>query len=200
LAQLKGLYPEAGCGLLHSNPFQLLAATILSAQCTDDRVNLTTPALFARYPDAAAMAGADAAELEAIIRPTGFFRNKARSLAGMAAMLCRLHGGAVPAARAELEALPGVGRKTASVVLACAFGIPALAVDTHVFRVARRLGLSAANTPSGVEADLCATFPKKSWIALHHCLIWHGRLVCSARKPKCGACGLAGLCWVHHAD
>jgi endonuclease-3 len=193
---LEESHPNAGCALSHSNPFHLIAATILSAQCTDERVNRTTPALFAQYPDAAALAKADIAELEAIIRPTGFFRNKARCLVGMASKLVELYGGNVPNSLADLEALPGVGKKTANVVLANAFGIPALAVDTHVFRVARRLGLSSANTPEGVEAGLCSIVPKNSWIALHHRLIWHGRLVCSARKPKCPECRLAKICAV----
>jgi endonuclease-3 len=172
----------------------LVVATILSAQCTDERVNRTTPGLFEKYPDAAALAGADAAELEGAIRPTGFFRNKARSLIGMASALQSKHGGRVPNDRAALGELPGVGRKTANVVLANAFGVPALAVDTHVFRVARRIGLSAADTPEKVEADLCAMFPEESWIALHHQLIRHGRLVCSARAPKCPECTLSKLC------
>jgi endonuclease-3 len=191
---LEAAHPDALCALEHSDPFQLFVATILSAQCTDERVNRTTPQLFAKYPDAQALAGADIAELEAIIRPTGFFRNKARNRIGMATALVRLHDGAVPNDFAALESLPGVGQKTANVVLANAFGIPALAVDTHIFRVARRLGLSDANTPEKVEADLCRLFPKSSWIELHHRLIWHGRLVCAARKPKCGECGLAELC------
>jgi endonuclease-3 len=189
-------HPNALCALEHSDPFQLIVATILSAQCTDERVNRTTPQLFAKYPDAQALAGADAAELEAIIRPTGFFRNKARNLIGMATALVKLHGGKVPHDFAALESLPGVGQKTANVVLANAFGIPALAVDTHIFRVARRLGLSEANTPEKVEADLCRQFPKSNWIALHHRLIWHGRLVCAARKPKCAECGLIEVCSV----
>jgi len=186
--------PNAKCALEHVDPFQLIVATILSAQCTDERVNRTTPALFAKYPNAAALADADVAELEAIIRPTGFFRNKARNLIGMAQALTQHYGGNVPNDHAALESLPGVGQKTANVVLANAFGIPALAVDTHIFRVARRLGLSSANTPEKVEADLCQHFPKNSWIALHHQLIWHGRLICSARNPKCSECSLIKIC------
>jgi endonuclease-3 len=191
---LGAAHPDAGCALRHSGPFQLVVATILSAQCTDERVNRITPGLFEKYPDAAALAGADLAELEGAIRSAGFFRNKARSLIGMASALVGRHGGEVPGDGAALCELPGVGRKTANVVLANAFGIPALAVDTHVFRVARRMGLSAAGTPEKVEADLCAMFPKESWIALHHRLIRHGRLVCSARSPKCRECTLSGLC------
>jgi len=196
MALLEAAHPEAGCALRHSDPFQLIVATILSAQCTDERVNRTTPGLFEKYPSPAALAGADMAELEGIIRPTGFFRNKARSLVGMASALVCKHGGEVPNDRAALGDLPGVGRKTANVVLANAFGVPALAVDTHVFRVARRIGLSDADAPEKVEAGLCAIFPEESWIALHHRLIWHGRLVCSARNPKCPGCTLSNLCAV----
>lgn len=192
--RLEAAYPEARCALEHADPFQLVVATILSAQCTDARVNATTPALFARFPDAAALAGADPDELEALIRPTGFFRNKARNLIGLGKALVARHGGRVPSGEAELAALPGVGRKTANVVLANAFGVPALAVDTHIFRLARRLGLSEASTPEKVETDLCARFPRSSWIALHHQLIWHGRRVCAARAPRCAECSLRDLC------
>jgi endonuclease-3 len=191
---LEKAYPSAKCALAHLDPFQLIVATILSAQCTDKRVNSTTPTLFARFPDAAALAEADVAELEAIIRPVGFFRTKARNLIGMASALTQRYDGEVPSDPAALGSLPGVGRKTANVVLANGFGIPALAVDTHIFRVARRLGLSEANTPEKVEADLCGLFPKDSWIALHHQLIWHGRLICSARNPRCSECGLIKIC------
>jgi endonuclease-3 len=194
IALLDEAYSQAKCSLNHVDPFQLIVATILSAQCTDERVNRTTPALFAKFPDALALAEADLAELESIIRPTGFFRNKARNLIGMAKGLVQRHGGKVPDTHEALEALPGVGQKTANVVLANAFGIPALAVDTHIFRVSRRLGLSEAKTPEKVEADLCSQFPKGSWIALHHQLIWHGRRVCSARNPKCSECSLASIC------
>jgi len=191
---LKGAHPDAKCALLHENPFQLIVATILSAQCTDERVNKTTPALFAKYPDAASLAAADAAELESIIRPTGFFRNKAKNLIGMAEALVNRFGGLVPNDFESLKSLPGTGQKTANVVLANAFGVPALAVDTHIFRVAKRLGISEANAPEKVEADLCATFPKSAWIELHHLMIWHGRKICLARKPKCEACPLEKLC------
>jgi endonuclease-3 len=196
MALLDTTHPDAKCALRHHDPFQLIVATILSAQCTDERVNLTTPALFAKFPDAASLAKADIAEIEIIIRPTGFFRNKARNLVGMASALVQFHADIVPNDFAKLKTLPGVGQKTANVVLANAFGVPALAVDTHIFRVARRLGLSEANTPENVEADLCGLFPKNSWIALHHQLIWHGRLICSARRPKCTECSLAKLCAV----
>ena len=191
---LASAYPEARCALEHQSPFELVVATILSAQCTDARVNLTTPALFARYPDAAALASAQPAELETLIHATGFFRNKARNLIGLGQALITRHGGQVPSDPSELSALPGVGQKTANVVLANAFGVPALAVDTHIFRVARRLGLSEATTPEKVEADLCRLFPRHAWIDLHHQLIWHGRRTCDARKPACVGCPAEELC------
>lgn len=187
-------YPDARCALDHRDPFQLVVATILSAQCTDARVNLTTPALFARYPDARALAHAQLPELESLIHSTGFFRNKAKNLVGLGQALMARHGGQVPCEAGALAALPGVGQKTANVVLANAFGIPALAVDTHIYRVARRLGLSEATTPEKVEADLRRLFPESTWIELHHQLIWHGRRTCDARKPVCGACPVADLC------
>ena len=192
--RLRAAYPDAKCALDHADPFQLVVATILSAQCTDARVNLTTPALFARFPDAPSLAAAPLLELEALIRSTGFYHNKARNLIGLAQALLARHGGEVPADPAALGALPGVGQKTANVVLANAFGVPALAVDTHIFRVARRLGLSKANTPEKVEADLCRTFPREDWIELHHQLIFHGRRVCDARRPDCAACPVLSLC------
>ncbi|MBP1626731.1 MAG: endonuclease [Holophagaceae bacterium] len=187
-------YPDAKCALEHGDPFQLVVATILSAQCTDARVNQVTPGLFQRYPDAEALAGAEQGELEALIHSTGFFRNKARNLIGMAQALLARHGGQVPREAQALGALPGVGQKTANVVLANAFGIPALAVDTHIFRVARRLGLSQGSTPEKVEADLCALFPRDTWIDLHHLLIFHGRGSCDARKPLCSSCPVQELC------
>ena len=193
-ARLRAAYPGASCALDHRDPFQLVVATVLSAQCTDVRVNLTTPALFARYPDAASLAGANLEELEGLIRSTGFFRNKARNLVGLGLALVQRHGGMVPADPEALSALPGVGQKTANVVLGNAFGIPALPVDTHVFRVARRLGLSKANSPEKVEADLCRLFPRDNWIDLHHQIITHGRRVCDARKPRCEECTLVQLC------
>lgn len=194
LKKLDESYPDAQCELDHLNPFQLIVATILSAQCTDARVNLVTPALFERYPDAPALAAADLLELESLIRSTGFFHNKARNLIGMAQALVEKHSSQVPDNAGALSALPGVGQKTANVVLSNAFKIPALAVDTHIFRVARRLGLSKATTPEKVEADLCRTFPRELWISLHHQLIWHGRRVCAARKPMCEVCSLRALC------
>lgn len=192
--RLRAAYPDAHCALDHLDPFQLVVATILSAQCTDARVNLTTPALFAQFPDAASLAAAPLDELEALIKSTGFFHNKARNLIGLGQALMARHGGLVPGELATLTALPGVGQKTANVVLANAFGIPALAVDTHIFRVARRLGLSKATTPEKVEADLCRLFPREDWIELHHQLIFHGRRVCDARRPDCAACPLLDLC------
>jgi endonuclease-3 len=193
-ARLRTAYPDARCALDHRDPFQLVVATILSAQCTDARVNLTTPALFARFPDAASLAEARQEDVEALIKSTGFFRNKAKNLIGLGQALMARHGGQVPSAPAALGALPGVGQKTANVVLANAFGVPALAVDTHIFRVARRLGLSKATTPEKVEADLCSLFPREDWIELHHQLIFHGRRICDARRPDCAACPLLDLC------
>ncbi|MFN8011530.1 MAG: endonuclease III [Holophagaceae bacterium] len=192
--RLRAVYPDAKCALDHDDPFQLVVATILSAQCTDARVNLTTPALFARYPDAASLAAAELPELEGLIHSTGFFRNKAKNLVGLGQALVARHGGRVPSDPAQLAALPGVGQKTANVVLANAFGVPALAVDTHIFRVARRLGLSEATTPEKVEADLCRLFPERDWIELHHQLIFHGRRRCDARKPECAGCAVLALC------
>jgi endonuclease-3 len=194
LDRLSQAYPDARCALDHQDPFQLVVATVLSAQCTDARVNLTTPALFQRFPDPASLAAAPLPELEALIRSTGFYHNKARNLLGMAAALLERHGGQVPGDKAALAALPGVGGKTANVVLSNAFGIPALAVDTHIFRVARRLGLSEGTTPERVEADLCRLFPASRWIELHHQLIFHGRRVCDARRPDCLQCPLRDLC------
>ncbi len=193
-ARLDAAYPDARCALEHGDPFQLVVATILSAQCTDIRVNLVTPALFAKFPTPAALAEADIGELETLVHSTGFFRNKARNLIGLGQALLARHGGEVPSDLKALSALPGVGQKTANVVLANAFGIPALAVDTHIFRVAKRLELSCANSPEHVEEDLCRLFPKDTWIPLHHQLIWHGRRICDARKPRCEECPLRDLC------
>ena len=193
-ARLRATYPDAHCALDHVDPFQLVVATILSAQCTDARVNLTTPALFACFPDAASLADAPLQELEGLIKSTGFFHNKARNLIGLGQALMARHGGRVPGDLATLMALPGVGQKTANVVLSNAFGVPALPVDTHIFRVARRLGLSKATTPEKVEADLCQLFPRPDWIDLHHQLIFHGRRTCDARRPDCAACALLDLC------
>lgn len=194
-ARLLAEYPDAHCELDHRNAFELLAATILSAQCTDKRVNLVTPVLFARYPDAAALAVADPAEVEDIIRPTGFFRNKTKSLIGMAQGLVADHGGYVPESMEQLRVLPGVGRKTANVVLGNAFGInEGVVVDTHVSRVSARLGLTRQTDPIKIERDLMALFPRDQWALLSHLLIFHGRRVCVARKPRCAECVLASFC------
>lgn len=188
-------YPDATCELSFRDPFELLVATILSAQCTDARVNQVTPALFARFPDAPSLAAGDQSEIEGLIRPTGFFHAKTRALRAVARALDHRHGGALPASMDALTALPGVGRKTANVVLGTAFGEAAgIVVDTHVGRVVRRLGLSAQRDPEKVERDLIALFPPASWIALGHRLILHGRRVCSARRPACPRCSLAALC------
>lgn len=182
------------CALRHESPFQLLAATILSAQCTDERVNMVTPALFARYPGPAELAAGDPAELEEIIRSTGFFRAKARSLVGMAQAVTDRFGGDVPARMADLVTLPGVGRKTANVLLSVAMGRPGLPVDTHVGRISRLLGLTANSDPVKVEADLCAVLPSREWGAFSLRMILHGRAVCVARRPRCGDCVLNDFC------
>jgi endonuclease-3 len=194
-AGLAAAYPDAACELDFRNPYELLVATILSAQCTDVRVNMVTPALFARAPDATALAGADPAELEEMIRSTGFYHNKAKSLLGMARAVVELHGGEIPASTDDLTKLPGVGRKTANVVLGTAFGLATgVVVDTHVARLAQRLGLSEQSDPDKIEKDLMGQFPPSSWVALGHRLILHGRRVCKARKPACESCPLAPFC------
>lgn len=194
-AALAAAYPDAGCELDFANPFELLVATILSAQCTDARVNTVTPALFARFPDARALGAAAPEELEALIRSTGFFHNKAKSLLGMARAVVERHGGEVPAAMDALTSLPGVGRKTANVVLGTAFGVATgVVVDTHVARLARRLGLTVEDEPEKIERDLMGLFPASGWVALGHRLILHGRRVCHARTPACDGCPLAPLC------
>jgi endonuclease III len=192
--RLARLYPDAHCALHHRNPLELLVATILSAQCTDARVNLVTPALFARYPDAHAFATANPRELEKLIQSTGFFRNKARNIIGCCRELVARHGGRVPATMEELVPLPGVGRKTANVILGTAFATPGITVDTHVGRLSRRLGLTAETDPVKVERDLMRLVPRKEWTMVSHRLIFHGRQVCHARKPNCAGCGLAALC------
>jgi endonuclease-3 len=192
---LAAAYPDATTELDFRNPYELLVATILSAQCTDVRVNTVTPALFARFPDATALAGADQGELEGMIRTTGFYRNKAKSLLGMATAVAERHGGEVPARMEDLTNLPGVGRKTANVVLGTAFGMATgVVVDTHVARLAQRLGLSEATDPEKIEQDLMEQFPPASWVALGHRLVLHGRRVCRARKPACDQCALAPFC------
>jgi endonuclease-3 len=187
-------YPDAHCELDFESPFQLLVAVVLSAQCTDVRVNLTTPALFARFPDAASMAAADPEELEELIRPTGFFRMKAKSLLGLSTQLRDRFGGQVPGRLADLVLLPGVGRKTANVVLGNAFDVPGITVDTHFGRLVRRFGWTEEEDPVKVEHLIGALFPRSEWTLLSHRLIFHGRRVCHARKPACGACPVAALC------
>lgn len=195
LDRLKHAYPDARCALDHRNPFELLVATILSAQTTDVRVNLVTPKLFSRYPNAAALARARQADVEAIIKSTGFFRNKARSIIGMAQALVADHGGKVPGTMDELLTLPGVGRKTANVVLGNAFGLnEGVVVDTHVARLSKLLGLTRQTDPVKIEQALMKLFPRDDWALLSHLLIFHGRRVCIARRPKCGECVLADLC------
>lgn len=195
LRALRALYPEARTSLAWTDPFRLLVATILSAQCTDARVNQVTPELFRRYPDAAALARAPQEELEAVIRSTGFFRNKAKNLRGAARALEERHGGLVPQTMDELLALPGVARKTANCVLGTAFGQPVgVVVDTHVGRLARRMGFSRASDPVQVERDLMAAFPQDDWIYLAHAWIEHGRAVCTARRAFCERCALAPDC------
>ncbi len=191
----RGSTPKRSCALEHRNAFELLVATILSAQCTDARVNLVTPGLFARYPDARALAVADPAELEALIHSTGFFRAKARNLLAMARQLVERHVGEIPRDLEALTALPGVGRKTANVVLGTAFAIPSgVVVDTHVKRLARRLGLTASHDPVAIERELMGLVPRKEWVDLSHRLITHGRRVCAAQRPRCQDCELTKLC------
>jgi endonuclease-3 len=191
---LKRLYPDAHCALQHQNALQLLIATILSAQCTDVQVNKVTPALFARYPDARAFADARLPELEKAIQSIGFFRTKARSIIRCCQQLVAEHGGAVPGTMEELVRLRGVGRKTANVLLGNCFGVPGLVVDTHVGRLSRRMGLTAETDPAKVERDLMRLIPKKEWTMFSHRMIFHGRRVCHARRPRCEACALAKVC------
>lgn len=195
LRLLRAAYPDAHCELAYDDPFQLLVATILSAQCTDVRVNMVTPVLFARYPDAACMAAAPQEDIEDIIRSTGFFRNKAKNIRAAAAALVKEHGGEVPRDLDALTALPGVGRKTANVVLGNAYGIDAgVVVDTHVGRLSGRLGLATSTDPVKVERDLMKVVPRENWTLWSHLLIWHGRRRCTARNPDCTACELRHLC------
>jgi len=188
------VYPDAHCELDFRDPYELLVATILSAQCTDERVNQVTPALFSRFPDAVTLAAADRAELEELIRPTGFFRNKAASLQAMAAKVVQSHRGRIPQPMSALTALPGVGRKTAHVVRGNAFGQPGFTVDTHVSRLSQRLGWTTQTDPVRIERDLDAIFPRKDRTMVSHRLIFHGRRCCFARKPACAACPIARLC------
>jgi len=187
-------YPDARCELDFDNPFELLIVTVLSAQTTDRRVNAVRPALFAAYPDAHAMAGAEREKLEQIIQPTGFFRAKTESLLKLSQALVERHDGEVPPRLEDLVKLPGVGRKTANVVLGNAFGIPGITVDTHFGRLARRFRFTDETDPVKVEHEVGALFPKKDWTMLSHHLIWHGRRVCHARNPACGACTVAKWC------
>jgi endonuclease-3 len=187
-------YPDAKAELDFESPFQLLVVTVLSAQTTDKRVNSVSPALFARYPDAAALAGADRGDLEAIVQPTGFFRAKSESLLKLAHALVERFGGEVPGRLDDLVTLPGVGRKTANVVLGNAFGVPGITVDTHFGRLARRFGWTQETDPVKVEHEVGALFVKRDWTMLSHHLIWHGRRICHARKPACGACPVAHWC------
>ena len=187
-------YPDADIELDFETPLQLLVATILSAQSTDKRVNLVTPIVFARYPNAAALAAADRAELEELIKPTGFFRAKSDSLIKLGVALVERFDGEVPSRLADLVTLPGVGRKTANVVLGNAFGIPGITVDTHVGRLSRRFGWTTQRDPEKVEIDIAALFPKRDWTQLCQNMIWHGRRCCHARNPACGACPVARWC------
>lgn len=195
VARLKLEYPDAACALVHSSPYELMVATILSAQCTDARVNMVTPALFKRYPSPEALAGASQEELEDLIRSTGFFRNKTRNLVAMAQAVVAEHGGQIPREMESLRALPGVGRKTANVVLGNAFGINAgITVDTHVTRLSQLLGLTTETNPEKIEQDLMKLIPREDWTIVSHLLILHGRAICVARRPRHDACVVADLC------
>ena len=190
LDTLEKLYPQARAELHFSNPYETLVATILAAQCTDKRVNMVTERLFAMYPDAHAMSKLEPAELESLIKECGLFRNKAKNIIAASRMLVEKYGGCVPSTREELMALPGVGQKTAGVVLLAAFGDDQIPVDTHVFRVSRRIGLAGADTPEKVEIELRDALPKDRWSHAHHLIIWHGRRICHARMPECEKCPL----------
>ena len=192
--ELAEMYPDVRTELNFTTPLELLVATILSAQTTDKLVNQVTPVLFSRYRTAADYASADRAELEKIIQATGFFRAKANSLIGLGQALCDRYGGEVPGRQKDLVTLPGVGRKTANVVLGDAFGVPGITVDTHFGRLARRFGWTTQEDPVKVEQEVGELFPRKEWTLLSHRLIWHGRRVCHSRRPACGACGIGRLC------
>jgi len=187
-------YPDARCELDFRNPFELLVATVLSAQTTDVRVNLATPELFARWPDAAALAAADPTEVEDVLRPTGFFRAKTRAVIGIGQALVERFGGEVPRRIEDLVTLPGVGRKTANVVLGNAFGVPGITVDTHVQRLSHRLGYTTSDDPVVIETELGALLERREWTMASHRLIFHGRRTCFARRPACGACPVAAMC------
>lgn len=196
-AKLRALYPDAHCELLFASPFQLLVSTVLSAQTTDVLVNRVTPHLFSRWPDAQSLAAASPEDVAQLLSSLGMgmYNQKAKNIVGLSKRLCEAHGGLVPRSLEALTALPGVGRKTANVVLGVAFGAPdGVVVDTHVQRLSQRLGWSKHNTPDRIEGDLCSLFPKEDWDMLSHTLIFHGRRVCLARKPACGACGVSGDC------
>lgn len=195
LDRLWAAHPDIHCALHHENPFQLLVATILSAQCTDERVNQVTPALFARFPTPQDMAASRREDLEALIRPTGFYRNKAKNIQGASIRICERFGGEVPQGMDELTSLPGVARKTANVVRGVCFGLAdGIVVDTHVKRLSQRLGLTEQKTPEKIEKELMLIIPPEDWIDISHLLIFHGRRVCHARKPDCVHCTLANLC------
>ncbi|MCI1749328.1 MAG: endonuclease III [Acidipropionibacterium sp.] len=192
--ELAGCYPEAHCELDFTGPFQLLVATVLSAQTTDRRVNRVTPELFGRWPDAPALAGAPIIEVEQVIRPLGFYHTKAASIVGLSAGLVERFNGEVPTTLNDLVTLPGVGRKTANVVLGNAFGVPGLTPDTHFIRVTRRMGWASGSTPERIEAQVGELFDPSDWVMLSHVVIWHGRRRCHARRPACGVCPVAGMC------
>lgn len=198
LAELKNLYPDAGPELNFTNPYETLVATMLSAQCTDKQVNKVTPALFARYPDAVSMAAASVEDVYPMVKSCGF-KSKANNIIEACRLIALNHGGEVPQTMEELTALPGVGRKTANVVLANAFKVPAIAVDTHVFRVSNRLGLADANDVENTEKQLMRAIPKSDWCDAHHWLIFHGRRVCKAQRPQCEVCTLREMCKAHRA-
>jgi endonuclease-3 len=192
--ELARAYPDAHTELDFTTPYELVVATILSAQSTDKGVNKVTPMLFAAYPTPAALAAANREDVEELIKTTGFFRNKTSAIVGMAQAVCERFGGEIPARLPDLVTLPGIGRKTANVILGNAFGIPGITVDTHFGRLARRFGWTTETDPVKVEADIAGLFPKSEWTMLSHRLIWHGRRCCHARKPACGACPVAHLC------
>lgn len=194
LRSLAKLYPEAACALHYENPLQLLVATILSAQCTDVRVNKVTPALFAQFPDVQSFANARARDLEKAIQSTGFFRNKARNIIKCCQQIVERHDGQVPATLAELVKLAGIGRKTANVILGNAFAVPGITVDTHLGRLSRRMGLSTHTNPVKVERDLMQLIPRRSWTLFSHRMIHHGRKLCKARRPRCAECALLKFC------
>ncbi|MFC4908941.1 endonuclease III [Actinomadura gamaensis] len=192
--ELAEIYPDAHCELNFTSPYELLIATVLSAQTTDKRVNLTTPELFAKYPTPEDLAAANPEDVEAILKPTGFFRAKTKSVMGLSRALVERFDGEVPARLKDLVTLPGVGRKTANVVLGNAFGVPGITVDTHFGRLARRFGWTTSDDPVKVEQDVADLIPRKEWTILSHRMIWHGRRICHSQRPACGACAIAPLC------